>query len=81
MTVHQAKTQISLGIRPVWSEFSLCALWVAKDPRFLQADSLTRIRLLPSLIAKYGSFLNKLEKAGAWFLLSVTLPSLFKIAT
>ena len=34
-----AKTQISLGIRPVWSEFSLCAQWVAKDPSFFHADS------------------------------------------
>ena len=34
-----AKTQISLGIHPVWSESSLCAQWVAQDPRFLQADS------------------------------------------
>ena len=34
-----AKTQISLGIRPVWPESSLCALWVAKDPKFLHADS------------------------------------------
>ena len=24
---------------PVWSESSLCAQWVAKDPRFLRADS------------------------------------------
>ena len=39
MCVHPAKTQISLGIRPVWSESSLCAQWVAKDPRFLPADS------------------------------------------
>ena len=31
-----AKTQISLGI---WSESSLCAQWVAKDPSFLHADS------------------------------------------
>ena len=30
---------MSLGIHPVWSEFSLCAQWVAKDPSFLQADS------------------------------------------
>ena len=37
--VHPAKTQISLGIRPVWSESSLCAQWVAKDPTFLHADS------------------------------------------
>ena len=39
MTVRPAKTQINLGIRPVWSESSLCAQWVAKDPRFLHADS------------------------------------------
>ena len=32
--VHPAKTQISLGIRPVWSEPLLCAQWVAKDPSF-----------------------------------------------
>ena len=38
-TVHPAKTQISLGIRPVWSESSLCTQWVAKDPSFLHADS------------------------------------------
>ena len=37
--VRPAKTQISLGIRPVWSESSLCAQWVAKDPRFFHADS------------------------------------------
>ena len=33
------QTQISLGIRPVWSESSLCSQWVAKDPSFLHADS------------------------------------------
>ena len=37
--MHPAKTQISLGIRPVWSESSLCAQWVAKDPSFLHEDS------------------------------------------
>ena len=37
--VRPAKTHISLGIRPVWSESSLCAQWVAKDPSFLHADS------------------------------------------
>ena len=36
--VHPAKTRISLGIRPVWSESSLCAQRVTKDPRFLHAD-------------------------------------------
>ena len=39
ITVCPAKTQVSLGIRPVWSESSLCAQWVAKDPSFLHADS------------------------------------------
>ena len=39
MTVRWAKTQISLGICPVWSESSLCAHWVAKEPGFLHADS------------------------------------------
>ena len=40
MTARPAKTdQISLGIRPVWSESSLCAQWVSKDPSFLKADS------------------------------------------
>ena len=39
MTERPAKTQISLGIRPVWLESSLCARWVAKDPSFLHADS------------------------------------------
>ena len=34
-----AKTQISLGIRPVWSESLLCAQLVAKDPSFPHADS------------------------------------------
>ena len=36
MTVRTKKTQISLGIRLVWSESSLCTQWVAKDPNFLQ---------------------------------------------
>ena len=35
MSVRPAKTQIS----PVWSESLLCAQWIAKDPRFLHADS------------------------------------------
>ena len=39
MALRPAKTQISLGIRPVWSESSLCVQWVAKDPSFLHADS------------------------------------------
>ena len=37
--VRPVKTQMSLGIRPVWSESSLCAQWVAKDLSFLHAVS------------------------------------------
>ena len=44
-----AKTQISLGICPVWSESSLSAQWVAKDPMFLHADSKEAERM-PRLI-------------------------------
>ena len=39
VTVRPAKTQISLGIRPVWSKSSLCVQLVAKDPSLLHADS------------------------------------------
>ena len=39
MTVRPEKTQIRLGICPVWSESLLCAQWVAKDPSFLHVDS------------------------------------------
>ena len=39
VSVRPAKTQISLGIRPVWSESSLCAQWVGKDPSFLPVES------------------------------------------
>ena len=39
MSVRPATTQVSLGIRPVLSVSSLLAQWVAKDPRFLHADS------------------------------------------
>ena len=37
--VHPAKNQISLGIRPVWSDSSLWPQWVADDASFLHADS------------------------------------------
>ena len=37
--VHPAKTQISLGMCSVLSEYLLCAQWVAKDPRCPHADS------------------------------------------
>ena len=52
MIVCPAKTKISLGERPVWSESSLCAQWVAKDPSFLHADSgdPDQTRQMPRLI-------------------------------
>ena len=37
--VHAPKTQDSQGIRPVWSESSLWAVWVANDLNFCQLDS------------------------------------------
>ena len=39
MSVRPTKTQISLGIRSVWTESSQCDQWVAEDPRFLHANS------------------------------------------
>ena len=43
------KTQISLGICPVWSESLLCAQWVAEDSSFLQVDSEDSDQADPSL--------------------------------
>ena len=37
--VRPVKIQISLYIRTVWSESSLDAFWIAKDAKFLHADS------------------------------------------
>ena len=54
--VRPAKTQISLGIRPVWSESSLCAQRVAKDPGFLHADSEDSVQTgrMPRLICVFA---------------------------
>ena len=35
----QRRFRSAWAIHPVWSESSLCTQWVAKDPRFLHADS------------------------------------------
>ena len=47
-----AKIQISLGICPVWSELSMYAQWVAKDPMFLHVNSkdFDRTGWMPRLI-------------------------------
>ena len=45
-----AKTQISLGIPPVWSESSLCAQWVAEDPSFMWTAKTDQTGQMPRLI-------------------------------
>ena len=75
-TMGPAKTQISLGVRPVWSESLLCAQWVVKDPNFLHVDSEVsdQTRRMPRLIWGFagrilillvlswdGSFINSIE--------------------
>ena len=52
MGVRPAKTQISLGMRPVWSESSLCAQWVAKDPEcfFMRTAKTDQTGRMPRLI-------------------------------
>ena len=70
MTVRPAKTQISLGIRPVWSESSLSAQWVAKDPSFLPADSEDSDQTGRMLVLSWGgSFdINSLQdRVTDWF--------------
>ena len=37
--LHMRPAKISMRIRTVWSEYSQGTLWVAKDPKRLQADS------------------------------------------
>ena len=76
-----AKTQISLGIRPVWSESLLCVQWVAKDPGFLHVDSedsdqtgrmprliwVFAVRTLSLLVLSWsGSFLLSLLHLVVW---------------
>ena len=48
--VRPAKTRINLGIRPVWSESSLCAQWVAKDTKFLDSEDSDQPGRIPRLI-------------------------------
>ena len=56
MTVCPAKTRISLGIHPVWSEPLLCTQWVAKDQSFLHVDSedSDQIGRMPRLICVFA---------------------------
>ena len=43
VAVRPAKTQISLGIRPVWSESLLYAQWIAKGQAFFMRIFLIKI--------------------------------------
>ena len=42
---HDKTNKMTCAPSPVWSESSLCAHWIAKDPRFLHVESNTLIRL------------------------------------
>ena len=72
MNVCPANTPISLGIRPVWSESSLCAQWIAKDPSFLHADSedsdQTGRTVILLVLSCSGSNTTNTEKEGEWIL-------------
>ena len=71
-----AKTQIRLGICPVWSESSLCAQWVAKDPSFLHADSedSDQTGRMPSAFAGHTTILLVLSWGGSYW--SFSFPNL-----
>ena len=80
ITVRPVKTQISLGIRPVWWESLLCAQWVAKDPSFLHADSedSDQIGRMPRLIwvlaGRTGHFVSfVMRRLNYLFSISVTI--------
>ena len=54
--LRQAKTQISLDIRPVWSEASLCALMIAKDLSFphVASEDYDQTGRMPRLIGVFA---------------------------
>ena len=50
---------LSLGIRPVWSEFSLWVEWVVKDQMFLQAEAKTdQTWYVSKLTCKQSEYIN-----------------------
>ena len=57
--LRQAKIQIRLRIRTVWSESSFGVVWIAKDAKFLHADNkdadYTEL-CLPLALASKGTF-------------------------
>ena len=80
MSVRPAKTQISLGISPVWSESSLCAQWVAKDPSFLHVDSedSDQTGLMPRLIWVFAGcilILLVLSRESSFIVMILNIPT------
>ena len=92
MSVHLAKTQISLDIRPDWPGSSLCTKWVANDPSFLHADSedwsdWADTQADPSLRWAYSHFVGfdmrrpKSISAIISVIQSLRMPTIVRIAT
>ena len=73
-----AKTQLSLGIRPIWSETSQWAQWVAEDPMFLHADSEDsgKTGRMPRLIWVFA----RRTRHFVWFCLEVAYINVFQPA-
>ena len=71
-----AKTQISLGIHPVWSEFWLWTVLVAKDPRCLPAD---REDCSDRAYAQVDPSYRLAQRLFCWFCCAVTLITLIHI--
>ena len=72
VSVRPAKTQISLGIRPVWSESSLCAQWVA----FFMRTAKTLIRLGGCLLVLSCRGSYKKDSVETWLLWRLSLLTL-----
>ena len=64
-----AKTQISLRIRPVWPESSLCAQWVAKGPKFFHSTQYYGESFLKSL----GKFIIISNILNFWKMRNISL--------
>ena len=76
--MHPAKTQISLCIRPIWSESSHCTQWIAEDPMFLYADredsdkTLQMLRLMSVFAGRKGYFVGFVVWRLIYFLIEIS---------
>ena len=80
ISVPPVQSRINLGIRPVWSESSLCTQWVAKDPRFLHADSDAQADLSLCWVHSdiVGFVMSRLEQRSVLVLYKFIIDSIFK---